>query len=148
MIAPDVPVWAAIIIVVVSVFGASLALVGTFGMLRFRSFYERVHPATLAATLGATSILAACLLFFSIVEGRLLLKALLPMIFIPLVNPVASMLLARAAMSRDHAKALAGQPVVGSEDAEWQRKASELAAARAEAARHTVDDEQPPEGSK
>ena len=147
MIAPAMPVWAAIIVVLIAIFGASLALVGAFGMLRFRSFYERVHPATLAATLGATSILAACVLYFSLVEGRLLLKALLPMIFIPLVNPVASMLLARAAMSRDYAKALAGQPAPGSEDAEWQRKASELAAARAEAARHTVDDEPPHEAS-
>ncbi len=131
----ELPVWAAVLVVALALFGAGLVLIGSFGMLRLRSFYERSHPATLAPTMGATSILLATLVYFSLVEGRLMPKALLVMVFIPLVNPVTAMLLARAALSRDRSLAFGASASLGAEDMEQQRKARELAEALEEASR-------------
>jgi len=136
----------AVIVVLLALFGAALAAVGSYGLLRLRSFYERAHPATLAATLGATSILLAAILFYSVSAGRFLPKALLLIVFIPLVNPVTTMLLARAALSRDRARRRPTAVVEGSAEAEWLREADELVRAQAEAARQQaiVDDETAP----
>lgn len=125
----------AVVVVLLALFGASLALVGSLGLLRLRSFYERAHPATLAATLGATSILLAAFIFFSASAGRVLPKALLLIVFIPLVSPVTTMLLARAALARDRAKRRLAAAVAGSADEDWLREADELGRAQAEAAR-------------
>ena len=123
----------AVVVVLLALFGASLALVGSLGLLRLRSFYERAHPATLGATLGATSILLAAFIFFSASAGRVLPKALLLIVFIPLVSPVTTMLLARAALARDRAKRRAA--AAGSADEDWLREVDELGRAQAEAAR-------------
>ncbi len=125
----------AAVVVLLALFGAALAAAGAYGLLRLRSFYERAHPATLAATLGATSILLAALLFYSTSAGRLLPKALLLIVFIPLVNPVTTMLLARAALSRDRAKRRLAPVATGSADEDWLREADELVRAQAEAAK-------------
>ena len=47
-----VPVWMAMLIALLVVLGATLALIGSIGLLRLRSFYERVHAPTLGTTLG------------------------------------------------------------------------------------------------
>lgn len=130
----------AVVVVLLALFGAGLALVGSFGLLRLRSFYERAHPATLAATLGATSILLAAFLFFSASAGRVLPKALLLIVFIPLVSPVTTMLLARAALSRDRAKRRLTAAAAGSADEDWLREAEELGRAQAEAAKQQAVD--------
>lgn len=146
-----VPMWVAAIVVAAAVFGSALALLGSVGLVRLRSFYERAHPVTLGATLGATSILLAAFTYFSVLAGRPLPKALLAIVFIPLVNPVTTMLLARAALSRDRSavpRTQRGQAVRGAAaeaDAEWRRKAEELASAQAEAARRELADEAPTE---
>jgi len=131
----DLPLWAAALVVALALLGGMLVVIGSFGMLRLRSFYERAHPATIAPTMGASSILLASLLYFSLVEGRFMPKALLVMVFIPLVNPVTAMLLARAALSRDRSLAFGARVQVGDADIEQQRKARELAEAMEEAAR-------------
>jgi hypothetical protein len=41
---------------------------GSIGLLRLRSFYERVHAPTLGTTLGIGCILLASMLFFSVVQ--------------------------------------------------------------------------------
>jgi len=130
----DLPLWAAALVVALALLGGGLVVVGSFGMLRLRSFYERSHPATIAPTMGASSILLASFLYFSLVEGRLMPKVLLVMVFIPLVNPVTAMLLARAALSRDRSLAFGARALIGDEDIEQQRKARELAEAMEEAA--------------
>lgn len=84
--------------------GALLAFFGSFGLLRFRSFYERVHPPTLGTTLGTGLILIGSMLFFSAAESRPVLHEILIGIFMTLTTPVTYMLLVRAALHRDHAE--------------------------------------------
>ena len=39
----ELPAWAAILIAVLLLIGASLTLIGSLGLLRLGSFYQRVH---------------------------------------------------------------------------------------------------------
>ena len=100
MIGAPPPVVAGLVALLVVV-GAALALIGSFGLLRFRTFYERVHPPTLGTTLGVGFTVAAWILLFSTLESRLALHAILIAVFAIVATPVTYMLLVRAAIDRD-----------------------------------------------
>jgi len=107
MQAPDLPFWAALIVALLLLAGAGLTLTGALGLLRLKSFYQRVHAPTLGATLGAGCILIASMLCFSILESRPVLHEVLIALFLTVTTPVTLMLLARAALYRDR---VAGNP--------------------------------------
>ena len=86
------------------VLGALLAFAGSLGLLRLKTFYERVHPPTMGTTLGTGLILVGSMLHFSAVESRLVLHEILIGIFMTINTPVTYMLLVRAALHRDHAE--------------------------------------------
>ena len=83
------------------VLGAALAFVGSLGLLRLPTFYERVHPPTMGATLGAGLVLAGSMLHFSALEGGPVLHEIAIAVFIFLTTPVTYLLLVRAALRRD-----------------------------------------------
>jgi multicomponent K+:H+ antiporter subunit G len=95
--------WAAGVLVVL---GALLAFAGSLGLLRLETFYERVHPPTMGATLGAGLILIGSMLHFSAIEARPVLHEILIGIFMTLSTPVTYMLLVRAALHRDRAEGI------------------------------------------
>lgn len=99
--APDLPMWAAILVSLLVLLGAGLALTGSFGLLRLKSFYQRVHAPTLGATLGTGLILLASIICFSVLEGRAAVHEVLIAMFLTITTPVTLMLLARAALYRD-----------------------------------------------
>jgi multicomponent K+:H+ antiporter subunit G len=107
--ATEIPLWAALPVSLLVLFGAALGLTGSIGLLRLRSFYERLHAPTLATTLGIGSILIASMLFFSVVQTRPVLHEVLITVFVVVTTPVTLMLLARAALHRDRAE---GDPAV------------------------------------
>ena len=81
--------------------GASLALVGSLGLLRLETFYERVHPPTMGTTLGTGLVLIGSMLFFTMHESRPVLHEILIGVFMTLNTPVTYMILVRAALHRD-----------------------------------------------
>jgi len=99
--AANLPAWAAVLTALLLVLGATLALIGSVGLLRLASFYDRVHAPTLGTTLGIGSVLIASMLFFSVLQTRLVLHELLIAIFMVVTTPITLMLLARAALYRD-----------------------------------------------
>ena len=101
MQAPDLPLWAALITALLLLTGSLLTLTGALGLLRLRSFYQRVHAPTLGATLGAGCILIASMLCFSVLETRAVLHEVLIALFLTVTTPVTLMLLARAALYRN-----------------------------------------------
>ncbi|CAO4177265.1 monovalent cation/H(+) antiporter subunit G [Methylorubrum populi] len=101
MTGADLPAWAAWIVVALALTGAGFALTGALGLIRLKTFYERVHAPTLGATLGAALILAGSMLLLSLVEGHLVLRDTLIGLFITITTPVTMLLLARAAAHRD-----------------------------------------------
>ena len=68
--AADLPLWAALPVALLLLLGAALALIGSIGLLRLRSFYERMHAPTLGTTLGIGCVLLASMLFFSVLQTR------------------------------------------------------------------------------
>ena len=96
-----VPVWASMITAVLLIAGAAITLIGTLGLLRLRTFYERVHSPTLGTTLGTGCIVMASMVYFSAVGSRPILHELLILLFITVTTPVTLMILVRAAVSRD-----------------------------------------------
>nr|WP_314438444.1 monovalent cation/H(+) antiporter subunit G [uncultured Brevundimonas sp.] len=101
MTAADLPLWAAILIVVLAILGAGLSLLGTIGLTTFKTFYERVHAPTLGATLGMVLVLLASTVFFTMIDGRFMPREILIGLFLTVTTPVTLTLLARAAIFRD-----------------------------------------------
>lgn len=108
--AADLPVWAAWLVVALAVTGAAFSLTGAIGLVRLRTFYERVHAPTLGATLGMTLILGGSMLLLSLIEGRLVLRDALIGVFLTVTTPVTLLLLARAAAHRDRHENDPGAP--------------------------------------
>lgn len=99
--APDLPGWVALLTSMLLLVGAFLAFTGSLGLLRLRTFYERVHAPTLGTTLGIGSVLLASMLFFSVLQSRPVLHEVLIAVFMVVTTPVTLLLLARAALYRD-----------------------------------------------
>ena len=81
--------------------GALFAFVGSVGLLRLRTFYERVHPPTMGATLGTALVLAGSIVYFTALESRPVVHEVLIAILMTVTTPVTYMLLVRAALHRD-----------------------------------------------
>lgn len=97
----EVPPIVAALVALFTLLGAAFALIGSFGLLRLRTFYERVHPPTLGTTLGVASTLVASMLLFSFLESRPVLHEIVIAVFAIVTTPVTYMLLVRAAVRRD-----------------------------------------------
>lgn len=104
-IAATVSVVSAGLIAVLVVVGATLALIGSIGLLRLDSFYERVHPTTMTTTLGVGLTLISSMLLFSTLESQLVWREAVIAVFTVVTTPVSHMLLVRAALHRDRAEA-------------------------------------------
>jgi multicomponent K+:H+ antiporter subunit G len=113
MQAPDLPAWAALMVAILVLSGAALALIGSLGLLRLRSFYDRVHAPTLGSTLGTVLIVLASIVCFSVLRSRLSVHEVLIGLFLTSTAPVAFMLLARAALYRDRVEGLVGEASEG-----------------------------------
>ena len=81
--------------------GAFFAFVGTLGLFRLRTFYERVHPPTMGATLGTALVLAGSMVYFSALESRPVIHEMLIGALMLVTTPVTYVLLLRAALQRD-----------------------------------------------
>ena len=110
---PDLPVWAASLVALLTLAGAALTLVGSIGLLRFGTFYDRLHPPTLGSSGGTMLIVAASVLCFSVLQTRLSVHEILIGLFVTLTTPVTFMLLARAALYRDRSEGSSDVPPVG-----------------------------------
>jgi multicomponent K+:H+ antiporter subunit G len=88
------------------VLGSTLTLLGAFGLLRLKSFYDRIHAPTLGTSWGTAGILLASLLAWSWVQDRVFVQELVIGICVMVTTPVTLMFLGRAALHRDRAEGL------------------------------------------
>ncbi len=84
--------------------GAALTLIGALGLLRLKTFYERVHAPTLGTTLGTGCVLIASMVLFSALESRPVLHEVAIGVFMTITTPVTFVLLLRAAVQRDRSR--------------------------------------------
>lgn len=115
--AGTLPAWAALLTALFLLVGSAVTLIGSLGLLRFSSFYARVHAPTLGTTLGMGSILVGSALYFSVIETRPVVHEILIAGFVTLTTPVTLMLLVRAALYRDRTEGRKDVPPAdGAED--------------------------------
>jgi multicomponent Na+:H+ antiporter subunit G len=77
------------------VLGAGFGLVAAIGVLRLPDLYTRLHAASKAGATGAGAIFLAVAI--ESLDGAVILRALLGIVFLLLSTPVSAHLLARAA---------------------------------------------------
>ncbi|MBW7921667.1 MAG: cation:proton antiporter [Rubellimicrobium sp.] len=98
------PLWAALPVALLVVLGATLAVLGTWGLAVLPRFYERLHPPALASSWGTGAIVLAVIIATSAGEGRLAIEAIVVGVFVIVTTPVTMMVLTRAALQRDRAE--------------------------------------------
>lgn len=99
--APNLPPWAALLVGLLLLSGASITLLGTIGLVSLKSIYERMHAISMGATLGAICILLASIVSFSVMQNRPVIHEILIFLFVTITTPVTMMLVSRAAIYRD-----------------------------------------------
>lgn len=106
--AAALPLWLEAIVALLVLAGAALALLGSVGLLRLPTFFERLHAPGIVATMGCWLVVHASVIYFSVVDGVPALHALLIAAFVAITAPVTSTFLLRAALFRAR---LAGENV-------------------------------------
>ncbi|MEH3085843.1 MAG: cation:proton antiporter [Xylophilus ampelinus] len=96
----QVPGWAEIATGCLVLLGSSMALLGSLGVLRLRTFFQRIHATTLGSTMGCWSMATATLVYSSAVEQRPVVHAVLISVFVGITIPVTTIFLMRAALFR------------------------------------------------
>ena len=81
--------------------GAAITFVGSLGLLRLPTFFDRTHAPTMGTTLGAALILAGSMLHFGVLESRFVMHEILIGVFMAISTPATYLLLGRAALQRD-----------------------------------------------
>ncbi|GMP09781.1 monovalent cation/H(+) antiporter subunit G [Bradyrhizobium sp. TM239] len=100
----QLPPWAAVFTAVLLLTGAAVTLVGSLGLLRLGTFYERVHAPTLGTTLGTVFIAAASMVYFSVLHSKPVLHEILIVGLGVVTTPIALTVLVGAARFRDTAE--------------------------------------------
>jgi multicomponent K+:H+ antiporter subunit G len=80
--------------------GAAFAFLGALGLVRLGTFFERVHPPTMATTLGTALILAGSVIHFTALESRPVLHEILIAVLMAVTTPIGYVLLVSAARRR------------------------------------------------
>ncbi len=94
------PLWLDIAIAVLLVASGVVALIGSIGLAKLKTFYQRLHGPTKASTLGVGFTLAASILLFSFNNRSVSLHELLITVFVFLTAPISAHMLARAVLAR------------------------------------------------
>jgi multicomponent K+:H+ antiporter subunit G len=110
--AADIALPVAVLIAVCLLGGALMALVGALGLLRLRTFYQRVHAPTLGSSMGLLLIMTSSILYFSVSRSGLVFHEILIAVFLTLTTPISLMLIVRAALARDRLVGSADVPNV------------------------------------
>lgn len=120
--AAELPWFAAVPVALLLLAGAGLTLVGSLGLLRLRSFYERLHAPTLGTSYGMGCILLASMIFFSVLQTRLVVHEVVIGLFVILTTPVTLMLVARASLHRDRLEENPQVPLAGAGEGTSRRQ--------------------------
>jgi multicomponent K+:H+ antiporter subunit G len=99
--AGEISALSATLTVTLLICGAAITLIGSLGLLRLRTFYQRVHAPTLGTTLGTTCIAFASMIYFSTLGARPVLHELLIIVFVTVTTPISLIVLVRAAVFRN-----------------------------------------------
>ena len=95
-----VSLWIEIPVAVLLMLSGIFTLSAAIGLVRFRTFFQRMHPPALAFSFSAWCVTLASILYFSAQDHKLSLHAWLIIIFLSITVPVTTILLARTELFR------------------------------------------------
>ncbi|WP_280192702.1 monovalent cation/H(+) antiporter subunit G [Delftia sp. PS-11] len=94
------PLWCQALVAGLALGGAIIAFLGSLGLWRLSSYFERVHAPSIIATMGCWLIMHATWIYFSVSSHSLAVHALLIAVFIAVTVPITTIFLMRAALFR------------------------------------------------
>ncbi len=94
------PLWVEIPVALLLALRGVFALAAAIGLLRFKTFFMRMHPPALAFTFSSWCVALPSIIYFSAQDQKLALHASLITIFQAMTVPVTTNLLARTALFR------------------------------------------------
>ena len=106
-----VPLWAEILVSLLLLASAVFTLATAIGLVRLQSFFQRMHPPALIYTGAAWCVTLASITYFSAQGHGLVLHVWIIIILLSITVPIATVLLARAALFRNRQERLAGTPL-------------------------------------
>ncbi len=89
-----------LISVMLILFGAGFALIGSIALLRFPDVFTRLHGPTKATTLGVGGVLLGTIAYLALQGETGVVRELLIAVFLFLTAPVSAHLIAKAALHR------------------------------------------------
>lgn len=92
--------WVEVAVALLLVLSGIFTLAAAVGLVRFETFFQRMHPPALAFSLSAWCVTLASILYFSARREQLALHAWLIIIFLSITVPVTTILLARTELFR------------------------------------------------
>lgn len=92
--------WIEIPVALLLVLSGLFALAAGVGVVRFQSFFQRMHPPALAYSFAAWCVTLASIVYFSAQDDKLALRSWLIIVFLSLTVPVTTILLARTELFR------------------------------------------------
>ena len=96
----EVPLWTEIVVAILLVLSAVFCLSAAWGLVRLKSFFQRMHPPALASTGSAWCVTLASIVYFSALAEGPELHVWLIIILLSITVPITTALLARAALFR------------------------------------------------
>jgi multicomponent K+:H+ antiporter subunit G len=96
----DMPWYLQLVVATFLLFGALVALIGSWGLAKLPDFYMRLHGPTKASTLGVGCTLIGSLLYFSHQQGGVSFQEALVTIFLFATAPVSAHMMGKAALRR------------------------------------------------
>lgn len=106
-----VPLWAEILVSLLLLASAVFTLAAAIGLVRLQSFFQRMHPPALIYRGAAWCVTLASITYFSAQGHGLVLHVWIIIILLSITVPIATVLLARAALFRNRQERLAGTPL-------------------------------------
>lgn len=98
------PIWAALPAAVLLILAGLFTVIGSLGLVRLGSFFQRMHGPSMGSTLGTGCVLTASILVSSALANRPVVHELLITVFVVTTAPMTAMLLMRAAVHRSNAR--------------------------------------------
>lgn len=92
--------WVELVVALLLVLSGVFTLAAAVGLVRFKTFFQRMHPPALAFSFAAWCVTLASIVYFSAQDDRLALRSWLIIIFLALTVPVTTILLARTELFR------------------------------------------------
>ncbi len=96
MVAAELPRGIEILVSVLLIFGGFTALLGALGLVRFRTFFTRLHAPTKTSTLGVGGVLLGSMVYLNWISEMAVIHQVLIAVFVFMTAPISAHQMAKA----------------------------------------------------